>query len=403
MFATFPRPENQFSPLYSGSSYVEVYTMSDNIGAPGSDISRREFVAATGGTGALALAGCTAPAQDSATPAQQSAAADLPTTSPPEVVQVDEQGGSVTLSSQTAVHQPHPMETMGGPVELPRVWAFQADDRDPSVPGPILRTTEGNDMEVTFDNTDGDMPHTVHFHGVSKTWENDGVPTTTGIRVDPGEKHTYEIPANVPGTHLYHCHYQTHRHIDMGMYGFFRVDPKGYEPADRELFMTLKDWDSRLNRQFAGEDVSYSPRNRDPDVFTINGKSAPRTLHPEDGSPVIVSEGDTVRIHFANNGYMSHPIHTHNHRFRIVEKDGSQVPEAAQYEQDVVNIAPAERKTIEFEADADPGIYLMHCHKVSHAMNKNFYPGGMVGGIVYESAMDTDIFSKLMNYAGYEG
>jgi FtsP/CotA-like multicopper oxidase with cupredoxin domain len=193
----------------------------------------------------------------------------------------------------------------------------------------------------------------------------------------------------------------------MGMYGVFRVDPEGYEPADQELFMTLKDWDSRLNRQIAGEDVSYSPRNRSPDVFTINGRSAPRTLHPEDGSPVIVSQGDTVRVHLVNGGgYMSHPMHTHNHRFRVVEKDGSQIPETVQHDQDIVNIAPAQRRTIEFEANADPGIYLMHCHKVNHATNglddKATYPGGMVGGIVYEEAMDTDIFADLMDYAGYD-
>jgi len=46
------------------------------------------------------------------------------------------------------------------------------------------------------------MPHTLHFHGSKLTWENDGVPTTTGITVTGGEKHTYTIPANVPGTHL---------------------------------------------------------------------------------------------------------------------------------------------------------------------------------------------------------
>jgi len=387
--------------------------MTDRIGAPGTSMSRREFVAATGLTGSLALAGCQAPTATSSSKVTTSDATteastasqgeSLPTTSPPEIVNVDEQGGEVTISTVASKHMVHPEETMGGPVELPKVWAFQADDGEPSVPGPILRTTEGEDIEVTLDNTDANMPHTLHFHGVQKTWENDGVPTTTGITVKPGEKHTYEIPANVPGTHLYHCHYQTQRHIDMGMYGIFRVDPKGYEEADQELFMTLKDWDSDLNKQMAGMDASYSPRERNPDVFTINGKSAPRTLHPEDGSPVIVSQGDTVRVHLTNNGYMSHPMHTHNHRFRVVEKDGSQVPEAAQYEQDVINVAPAERKTIEFDADADPGIYLMHCHKVSHAMNGNTYPGGMVGGIVYKEAMDSDIFAELMDYAGYEG
>jgi FtsP/CotA-like multicopper oxidase with cupredoxin domain len=383
--------------------------MTNQFGAPGLGISRREFVAATGGIGTAALAGCTAPdggedvtnttGTTATNTAQQSS---LPTTSPPEVVDATEQGNKVTLKSVPAVHEAHPLETMGGPVELPRVWAFATEDGDPSVPGPIIRTVEGEDIEVVLDNTDGRRPHTVHFHGSQTTWENDGVPTSTGIKVPAGEKHTYQIPANVPGTHLYHCHYQTQRHIDMGMYGIFRVDPKGYEPADKEYFMTVKDWDSRLNRMMAGEDANYSPRTRDPDVFTINGKVAPRTLHPEHGSPLIVEKGDTVRVHYVNAGYMSHPLHIHNHRFERVAKDGGVIPEAARHEMDVTNVAPAERHTIEFEANADPGIYLMHCHKVNHVMNGNFYPGGMLTGVVYKEAMDTDIFGKLMEFAGYD-
>ncbi|WP_435064290.1 multicopper oxidase domain-containing protein [Halobaculum sp. EA56] len=379
------------------------------IGAPGSEVSRREFLAATGATGAAAaFAGCQAPtaAGGEATAATDSTAAQtessLPTTSPPEVVNVDEQGGTVTMKTLPARHDVHPGEAMGGPIELPRVWAFQADDRDPSVPGPVLRTTEGEDMTVVLDNTDGKRPHTIHFHGVQKTWENDGVPTTTGITVKPGEKHEYQIPANVPGTHVYHCHYQTQRHIDMGMFGIFRVDPEGYEPADREYFMTVKEWDSDLHRMMAGRDASYSPRSRDPDVFTVNGKAAPRTLHPEQGSPMIVSQGDTVRVHYVNGGYMNHPLHLHNHRFELVEKDGGVIPERARHEMDITDVAPAERHTIEFTADADPGIYLMHCHKVSHVMNGSSYPGGMLTGLVYEEAMDTDIFASLMEYAGYQ-
>jgi len=383
--------------------------MVNQIGAPGDGLSRRDFVKATGTAGLAAAAGCagSAPAanetQAATDTATQTDTADVPTTGPPQVVNVDEQGGQVTISTQAARHPVHPLDTMGGPVELPRVWAFQADDRQPSVPGPILRTTEGEDMAVTLDNTDSQMPHTLHFHGVRKTWENDGVPTTTGITVKPGEKHTYEIPANVPGTHLYHCHYQTHRHVEMGMFGIFRVDPKGYEPADKEYFMTVRDWDSRLPRMFAGEDTQYDPQNRNPDVFTVNGKSAPRTLHPEDGSPIIVEKGDTVRLHLVNGGYMNHPMHIHNHRFQLVEKDGGQIPEAARHTMDITDIAPAERHTIEFEADADPGIYLMHCHKVNHVMNGQTYPGGMLSGVVYKDAMDTDIFTSLMEYAGYEG
>ncbi|WP_246985891.1 multicopper oxidase domain-containing protein [Halorientalis marina] len=393
--------------------------MSDQMSAPGTPFSRRDFVKATGATGLAAIAGCQVPAdpntmtetaaETTATTTETAAGGsqDLPAAGKPEVVDLAEQNNEVTLSTRPARLPAHPGEAMGGPIELPRVWAFQADDRQPSVPGPILRAQEGDTVEVLLDNTDGMRPHTIHFHGSQTSWENDGVPTSTGITVQPGEQHTYEIPANVPGTHLYHCHYQTHNHIEMGMYGIFRVDPDGYEEADREYFMTLKDWDSRLPRTYAGEDVTYSARNRRPDVFTINGRSAPRTLHPEDGSPLIVSQGDTVRVHMVNSGYMSHPMHTHNHRFRVVEKDGTQLPDALQYERDVTNIAPAERHTIEFEADADPGIYLTHCHKVNHVTNglddAASYPGGMLTGIVYEDAMDTDIFAELMDYAGYEG
>ncbi|WP_231184848.1 multicopper oxidase domain-containing protein [Haladaptatus sp. DYF46] len=379
--------------------------MRSQIGAPGTGISRRDFVKATGTVGVVSTAGCAAPSrpdrQDGVAAANGNAA--LPTTSAPQVVDLDALGHEVTMRTVSARHEAHPLESMGGPVTLPNVWAFQANDLPPSVPGPVLRTTEGNELKITLDNTNMKNPHTLHFHGVRKTWENDGVPTTTGITAAPGEKHTYTISANVPGTHLYHCHFQTPMHMEMGMFGILRVDPEGYEEADKEYFATVREWDSRLSRAYAGEDATFDLTNRRPDVFTVNGKSAPRTLHPEDGTPFIVESGDTVRIHFVNGGFMSHPLHIHNHRFRIVEKDGADYPEAMGFPQDVVNVSPAERYTIEFEADADPGIYLMHCHKVDHVRNGASYPGGMLSAVVYKEAMDTEIFANLMEYSGYEG
>ena len=247
-----------------------------------------------------------------------------------------------------------PTTRWAGPVDLPVVWAFQTNDGTPSVPGPILRVTEGQKMKITLDNTGMDMPHTFHVHGLRKTWANDGVPTTTGVQVDPEETHTYEFEANVPGTHLYHCHYNTPWHMEMGMYGVLRVDPKGYEEADKEYFMTVKEWDTRLSRQYGGEKVTYDLTNRRPDAFTVNGRSAPYTIHPKEGSPILVDSGDTVRIYFVNAGFVSHPLHTHDHRFKVVEKDGSPMPDPLQFEQDVINIGPAERYTVEFVADADP-------------------------------------------------
>ncbi|MDS0297808.1 multicopper oxidase domain-containing protein [Halogeometricum sp. S1BR25-6] len=381
--------------------------MKGEIGAPGDGISRRQFLAATGSTGVAAAAGCltsSTPTVTKVNPAGAAAqvAGDLPTTGRPEVVGLEERNNHVTLKAVNAVHHVHPGETMNGPITLPVVWAWQADDGTPSVPGPILRITEGQEFSVTLDNTGMDMPHTFHVHGLRKTWENDGVPTTTGVTVEPGQKHTYDFTANVAGTHLYHCHYQTPRHMDMGMYGVLRVEPEGYERADKEYYMTVKEWDTRLSRQYGGEDAVYDITARQMDTFTVNGKSAPATFHPETGSPLIVDPGDTVRIHWVNGGFQAHPMHLHNHRFRVVEKDGSPIPEAMQIEQDVVNVAPAERYTVEFEADADPGIYLVHCHKVDHVRNGSSYPGGMLTAIVYTPVMDTDLFKQVMAYAGYE-
>ena len=378
--------------------------MGTQIGAPGTGISRRRFLAATGGAGALSLSGCMAPTntQPNAALAQTAEQNQLPLTSKPEVVDLDALDGQVTISAVKARHHIHPHDTMGGPINLPVVWAFKANDGPPSVPGPILRVTEGQEIELTLDNTGMSMPHTFHVHGLRKTWENDGVPTTTGVQADPGESHTYTYTANQPGTHLYHCHYNTPWHMEMGMYGILRVDPKGYREADKEYFMTVKEWDTRLSRQYGGEDATYDLANRRPDAFTVNGRSAPYTLHPEEGSPMIVDSGDTVRVHFVNAGFMSHPLHFHNHRFTVVEKDGGVIPEAARHEEDVINVAPAERYTLELNADADPGIYLMHCHKVDHVRNGTSYPGGMLTGIVYTEAMGTDIFRKIMGYAGYE-
>ena len=382
--------------------------------------SRRGFLSAAATAGAVGLAGCGAPRSDDGGSAaaesetvapvddwSPSDSTDVETdyryTSPPEIVDLDETGGEVTLSTEPCRHQLLGEETQGGPWELPEVWGWKTADGEPSVPGPILRVTEGTEMEITYDNSNHSRPHTFHVHALEKSWMDDGAPTTTGRQVGPGEEQTYDITADVPGTHLYHCHFQTQNHLDLGMYGIIRVDPVDYEPPDKEFFMTIKDWDTRLSASTAGGDVSFSHRDRNPDVFTVNGRAAPYTLHPEAGSPMIVEEGDRVRVHLTNNGYEAHSMHTHNHRFEMVEKDGGMIPPEQRHKEDVIPLSPAERKTIEFTADADPGIYAMHCHKVNHVMNGETYPGGMLTGIVYESAVDTEQFADLMAGAGFDG
>ncbi|WP_336326918.1 multicopper oxidase domain-containing protein [Halovenus sp. HT40] len=376
--------------------------------------SRRRFIAGAGAIGTAAFAGCISDSATDDDPAESDEnkddgstgstqeLPDYPYTGTPVTIDLSEQGYETTLQTVSARHEVVAEESKNGPVELPEVWAWKADDHEPSIPGPIYQVPEGEAFQIHYENTHK-RPHTVHTHAVYKDWEDDGAPSGGSSRINPGESYTYDYVADEPGVHAYHCHVQTDTHLDMGMYGILHVIPEEREPVDKEYYLTLRDWDSQLHDSHVYDDVSYDPRERSSDTYTINGRSAPTTFHPEKGSPLVVEDGDRVRVHLVNAGYESHPFHTHGHRFEVVRDDGALVPEAARHEKDVVDVAPAQRRTIEFTAEADPGIYPAHCHKAHHVTTEGKYPGGMATAIVYKQVMDTEEFQGVMDAAGFEG
>lgn len=58
---------------------------------------------------------------------------------------------------------------------------------------------------------------------------------------------------------------------------------------------------------------------------------------------------------------------------------------------------------IEFTADANPGVYAVHYHRMNYAMNGDTYPGRMRAGLASESRTDSEQFTSLLDQAGYEG
>ena len=92
--------------------------MTSQIGAPGRGVSRRQFLAVTGGSGAASLAGCTAPTKTERldTSFAQTNGNRLPLTGKPEVVNVDDLGGGVTLKIQHGERQKssRPAREVGG-------------------------------------------------------------------------------------------------------------------------------------------------------------------------------------------------------------------------------------------------------------------------------------------------
>ena len=108
-----------------------------------------------------------------------------------------------------------------------------------TVPGPVIRATEGDRLSVRFVNG-GSHPHTIHFHGIHPA-NMDGVFEV----VQPGGEITYEFEARPAGFHLYHCHVMPlKKHIHKGLYGAFVIDPRQPRPPAQELVMVMNGYDT---------------------------------------------------------------------------------------------------------------------------------------------------------------
>jgi len=236
-----------------------------------------------------------------------------------------------------------------------------------TVPGPMIRVTEGDNVRVEFTNELPDAT-TVHFHGNTLTNVMDGVPNVTQNPVEPGETFVYEFVAGPSGTFWYHSHLDTDVQIGLGLYAPLIIEPAQLETSapDVDVTLLLSEW-----RVVDGQTYPAMPMaGAEPNYFTINGKAFPAT------ETINVKVGQRVRIRYINAGQLVHPMHTHGTAFQIVATDGHPVPAAAQLTKDTVAVAPGERYDIEFIA-TEPGVWAVHCHVLHHLTNDGEEPGGL--------------------------
>src|SRR4051794_16336907 len=124
-------------------------------------------------------------------------------------------------------------------VEIAPGVFFPAWTYNGTIPGPVLRATEGDTLRVHFVNA-GSHPHTIHFHGIHPT-NQDGVFEV----VMPGERFTYEFEARPAALQLYHCHATPlKKHIAKGLYGALIIDPKEPRAPAQELVMVMNGYDT---------------------------------------------------------------------------------------------------------------------------------------------------------------
>jgi manganese oxidase len=225
-------------------------------------------------------------------------------------------------------------------IEVAQGVHFDAWTYNGTVPGPIIRATEGDFLRVRFTNG-GSHPHSIHFHGIHPA-NMDGVFEI----VEPGGEFIYEFPARPAGMHLYHCHATPlKKHIHKGLYGAFIVDPKEPRKPAQELVMVMNGYDTDGD----GENNFY----------TVNGKSFYYAKYP-----IRVSRSKTVRIYLANltEFDLVNSFHLHGDFFRYYPTGtGDQF----EYTDTVVQ-TQGQRGIIEIDF-ANTGLFMFHAHQSEFA------------------------------------
>lgn len=205
-----------------------------------------------------------------------------------------------------------------------------------TVPGPIVRATEGDLLRVRFANASR-HPHTIHFHGIHPA-SMDGVFELVG----PGESFTYEFPARPYGMHLYHCHVSPiKKHIQKGLYGALIVDPPRLRPPAQELVMVMNGYDTD------GDGAN--------NFYSVNGRAFYHAKYP-----IRVRRSQTVRIYLANLTELDliNSFHLHGDMFRLYRTGTTDVHEYT----DTVMLCQGERCILEVDF-ANTGHFMFHAHQ----------------------------------------
>lgn len=322
--------------------------------------SRRNFLKRTGLLGAGILAGRTA-----ASGQHQGHVPPQPQTPPKKTVPQSSGGATVLVETPDLAKLPWTLDN-GVKVfhltaEVVKTTLLPGRDMygwgyNGSVPGPTIEINEGDRVRIILHNKLPE-PTTIHWHGLEVPLNMDGAPFISQPPVEPGGTFTYEFTLNQNGTFFYHSHGAMQEM--MGMIGLFIIHPKKpHTPyCHKDFGLILQEW-------------ALLPNNPVPNSLamefnwlTINGKAGPAT------TPMIVKQGERVRIRMVNLGMDHHPMHVHGNQFYVTGTEGGRIPETGWFPGNTVLVGVAQARDVEFDA-VYPGDWMLHCHLPHHMMNQ---------------------------------
>lgn len=183
-------------------------------------------------------------------------------------------------------------------------------------PGPTIRATVGQLVEVRLVNESVPDGITLHWHGLDVPNAEDGVAGVTQDAVGVGGSHTYRFVADQPGTYWYHSHQVSHEQVRGGLLGALVIDP-GPAPATGDAVA--------LMHLYQG-------------TATVNGV--------EGTFAVDAAVGQSVRVRVINTENGLVPVWVSGAPFRVLAVDGQEIHEPGELRDTAVNVPAGGRVDI---------------------------------------------------------
>ncbi len=153
-----------------------------------------------------------------------------------------------------------------------------------AIGGPVLELGVGQTANVTLNMMMAPQEnppyhgHTIHWHGMDVYQSEDGVPETGAAVL--GDNYRFSVDSRYVGSHMYHCHVHTVKHLEMGMYApiivkavdgsgnFLNVINSGGPTYDYEWNMMFSSVDPAYHTA-VGDSTTFADYN--PRYFLVNG------------------------------------------------------------------------------------------------------------------------------------
>jgi manganese oxidase len=251
-------------------------------------------------------------------------------------------------------------------------WTFNG-----SVPGPTMRFTQGDHVQITvYVANDSQSPHPLHMDSMHPG-QVDGISGLAGF-IEPGKSFTYSFVAQPAGVYPYHCPMPpVEEQIARGLYGMIIIDPPTPRPQATEMVMMLNSYsysfegvngsghliptlpatmqhiEQNLSDVIQKSDVNNGPINQ---FYSVNGMPfgyvGKDSVHLTTGMPYRIYLANMVEFDPVNS------FHMHGNMFFYTP---SGTPDSARMYTDIVTLGQGDRGMLEFHYNF-PGYFMFHAN-----------------------------------------